>query len=54
MGRAFVGVTPGIYDDELDLETVAARIDEITDEAGYIVPSNVDQEINLLVDFLRP
>lgn len=54
VGRAFVGVTPGIYDDDLDLETVASRIDEITDEAGYIVPSNVDQEINLLIDFLRP
>jgi NAD(P)-dependent dehydrogenase (short-subunit alcohol dehydrogenase family) len=54
VGRAFVGVTRGIYDDELDLEMVADRIEEITDEAGYIVPTNVDQEINLLIDFLRP
>ncbi len=54
VGRAFVAVTPGIYDEDLTVEDVAARIGEITDEAGYMVPANVDEEFGLLRAFLRP
>lgn len=54
VGRAFMAVTPGIYDGDLTLETVAQRIDEITDETGYVVPASVDEEIRLLRSFLPP
>lgn len=53
VARAFVAVTPGVYSDDLTLEYVAANIDAITDEAGYVVPSNVDEEIQLLFDLLK-
>ena len=53
VGRAFMGVTKGIYEDDLTLETVAERIDEVCDEAGYLVPNNVDQEIELLLSHLN-
>ena len=52
VARAFVAVTPGVYSDDLTLEHVAANIDAITEEAGYVVPSNVDEEIQLLFDLL--
>ena len=52
VGRAFMGVTKGIYEDDLTLETVAERIDEVCDEDGYLVPNNVDQEIELLLSHL--
>ncbi|MEM7325300.1 MAG: SDR family NAD(P)-dependent oxidoreductase [Actinomycetota bacterium] len=54
VGRAFVAVTPGIYDEDLTLEDVAERIDQITDETGYLVPATVDEEIRLLRASLRP
>ena len=53
VGRAFMGVTKGIYEDDLTLETVAERIDEVCDEDGYLVPNNVDQEIELLLSHLN-
>ena len=52
VGRAFVGITPGIYDEHLTPEVVAARIDQICDESGYLVPTDVGQEIDLLLEFL--
>ena len=52
VGRAFMGVTKGIYEDELTVESVAERIDEVCDEDGYLVPDNVDQEIELLLSHL--
>ena len=53
VGRAFMGVTKGIYEDDLTLETVAERIDEVCDEDGYLVPDNVDQEIELLLSLIH-
>ena len=53
VGRAFMGVTKGIYEDELTVESVAERIDEVCDEDGYLVPDNVDQEIELLLSHLN-
>ncbi len=52
VGRAFMGVTKGIYEDDLTLETVAERIDEVCNEDDYLVPGNVDQEIELLLSHL--
>jgi len=53
VGRAFMGVTKGIYEDELTVESVAERIAEVCDEDGYLVPDNVDQEIELLLSHLN-
>ena len=53
VGRAFMGVTKGIYEDELTVESVAERINEVCDEDGYLVPDNVDQEIELLLSHLN-
>ena len=50
VGRAFMGVTKGIYEEDLTLESVAERIDEICDEDDYVVPDNVDQEMQLLLE----
>lgn len=52
VGRAFVGVTPGIYSDDLTVEEVANRIDEIVDESEYLVPVSVDEEVRFLQSFL--
>ncbi len=53
VGRAFMGVTKGIYEEDLTLESVAERIDEICDEDDYVVPDNVDQEMQLLLEHLN-
>jgi NAD(P)-dependent dehydrogenase (short-subunit alcohol dehydrogenase family) len=53
VGRAFVGVTPGVYADDLTIEEVADRIDEIMNEDGYLVPASVDDEIDFLHRFLQ-
>ena len=53
VGRAFMGVTKGVYEEDLTLESVAERIDEICDEDSYLVPVNVDQEMQLLLEHLN-
>jgi hypothetical protein len=47
VARVFVGVTPGIYDAELNAETVRDRFDEIRKEDGYEVPANLNEEMML-------
>lgn len=54
VGRAFVAVTKGMHTDALTPEEIAAHLDEVMDETGYLVPGNVDEEIRLLYDFLKP
>jgi NAD(P)-dependent dehydrogenase (short-subunit alcohol dehydrogenase family) len=53
VGRAFMGVTKGIYEEDLTIESVAHRVDEICNEDDYLVPDNVDQEIELLIAHLN-
>ncbi|MEQ8841795.1 MAG: SDR family NAD(P)-dependent oxidoreductase [Acidimicrobiales bacterium] len=53
VARAFVGVTPGIFDRDLSIDTVAANIDEIMDEDGYTVPDNVGDEMKLILEGLK-
>ena len=48
-----MGVTKGIYEEDLSLESVARRIDEICNEDDYVVPDNVDQEMQLLLEHLH-
>ena len=53
VGRAFMGVTKGIYEEDLSLESVVRRIDELCNEDDYVVPDNVDQEMQLLLEHLH-
>lgn len=53
VGRVYVAVTRGIHDQALSPEIIAERIDDVTDETGYLVPSSVDEEISLLLQFLH-
>ena len=48
VGRAFVAVTPGIYDAELSPETLRDRQAEVLDETGYIIPADGPAEGVLL------
>jgi NAD(P)-dependent dehydrogenase (short-subunit alcohol dehydrogenase family) len=52
VGRAFVGVTPGIYAEPLTPEIVAERLDEVLDETGYVTPRDAGDEVALLRAFL--
>ena len=45
-----MGVTKGIYEEDLTLESVAERIEAICDETNYVVPDNVDKEMQLLLE----
>jgi NAD(P)-dependent dehydrogenase (short-subunit alcohol dehydrogenase family) len=49
VGRMFVGVTPGYFKPDLTIEDVDAHLDEIRDEAGYVVPADSLGELPLLV-----
>ena len=49
VGRTFVGVTPGYFKPDLTIEDVDAHLDEIRDEAGYLVPADSLGELPLLV-----
>ena len=53
VARAFVGVTPGIFDRNLSIDTVADNIDAIMDESGYTVPANVGDEMSLILEGLK-
>ena len=48
VGRVFVGVTPGFFKADLTIEDVDAHLDEIRDEAGYLVPADSMGELPLL------
>ena len=49
VGRMFVGVTPGYFKPDLTIEDVDAHLDEIRDDAGYVVPADSLGELPLLV-----
>ncbi|HKE72634.1 MAG TPA: SDR family oxidoreductase [Acidimicrobiales bacterium] len=45
VARVFLGVSPGITDPDLTVETVRDRWDEIRDESGYEVPADLNAEL---------
>ena len=53
VARAFVGVTPGIFDRNLSIDIVADNIDEIMNEDGYTVPDSVGDEMKLILEGLK-
>ncbi len=50
VARVFVGATQGIMDAELSVETMAERLTEIRDEAGYEVPANLNEEMGMTLE----
>jgi hypothetical protein len=53
VGRFFVGMTRGYFNDHLTAEDVRDHIEEIRDEAGYLVPSNSGEETAFLFQMLQ-
>ena len=51
--KVVVGVTPGIFDRNLSIDTVADNIDEIMNEDGYSVPGGVGDEMKLILEGLK-
>jgi NAD(P)-dependent dehydrogenase (short-subunit alcohol dehydrogenase family) len=45
VARFFIGLTTGIYEDDLTLEKVRDRFDEIRSEDGYTVPGGIGDEL---------
>jgi NAD(P)-dependent dehydrogenase (short-subunit alcohol dehydrogenase family) len=52
VARVFIGVTPGVVDPGLTVETVRDRFDEIRDETGYQVPASLNDEMMLALQAL--
>ncbi len=52
--RVFIGLTQGWFSKKIpSVEEVAAHMDQIRDEQGYIVPGSIAEEMKLLADALR-
>jgi hypothetical protein len=52
VARVFIGVTPGVVDPDLTVETVRDRFDEIRDETDYQVPASLNEEMMLALQAL--
>ncbi|MBV1880871.1 MAG: SDR family oxidoreductase [Pseudomonadales bacterium] len=53
ISRVFIGVTKGIYEKDLTLESVRDRIEEIRSEETYSVPKSATEEMALIVPHLK-
>jgi NAD(P)-dependent dehydrogenase (short-subunit alcohol dehydrogenase family) len=53
VARFFIGLTTGIYDPELTLETVRDQWSEIRDEDGYIVPTSTADELRKFLGYIK-
>ncbi len=49
VARMFIGLTEGIYDPDLTVETVRDQFDKIRDETGYMVPEQASDELRKLL-----
>ena len=49
VARVFIGVTPGIVDDELSVETMGERLAEIRAEDGYEIPTSMNEEMGIAI-----
>jgi NAD(P)-dependent dehydrogenase (short-subunit alcohol dehydrogenase family) len=53
VSRFFIGLTTGIFDPELTVETVRDQFDQIRDEDGYMVPEKTEDELRKLLAYFR-
>ena len=49
VARMFIGLTEGIYEPGLTVETVRDQFDKIRDESGYMVPAQASDELQKLL-----
>ena len=49
VARMFIGLTEGIYEPGLTVETVRDQFDKIRDESGYTVPTQASDELQKLL-----
>ncbi|MFA9563356.1 MAG: SDR family oxidoreductase [Acidimicrobiales bacterium] len=49
VARMFIGLTEGIYEPGLTVETVRDQFDKIRDESGYTVPAQASDELQKLL-----
>jgi NAD(P)-dependent dehydrogenase (short-subunit alcohol dehydrogenase family) len=52
VAEVFVAEGPGYYDPELSPESISANWDKVTDREGYIVPTQMPDEIALYLKYL--
>jgi len=52
VARVFIGVTPGIVDKNLTVESVRDQFDQIRDEKDYEVPTSLNDEMRLTLKAL--
>jgi hypothetical protein len=52
IARVFVGVTPGIVEQGLTAESIAAAIERIDDTEGFFVPAKLGDEIRVTYEAL--
>ncbi len=50
VARFFIGMTQGIYSDNLTVEEVRDRFDDIRDETGYSIPAGPGDELKAILD----
>jgi NAD(P)-dependent dehydrogenase (short-subunit alcohol dehydrogenase family) len=53
VARFFIGMTPGYYNPVLTVEDVRDHFGEIRDEAGYIVPSALSDELRVVLKTIQ-
>lgn len=53
VAQIFIGVTQGIFDADLSVETVRDRWEELCDRTDYVVPANATEELGLLFPHLN-
>ncbi|MEO6570511.1 MAG: SDR family oxidoreductase [Ilumatobacteraceae bacterium] len=52
VAEIFIGEGPGYTDPELSPESIAANWDAVTDQTGYVVPTQMGDEIGLYLKYL--
>jgi NAD(P)-dependent dehydrogenase (short-subunit alcohol dehydrogenase family) len=45
VSRVFLGLTEGVYGDDLTPETIRDRFDEVTSTDGYVIPRQISDEV---------
>ncbi|MGH3627121.1 MAG: SDR family oxidoreductase, partial [Sciscionella sp.] len=53
VARFFVGMTKGYFNPQLSVEDVRDHLEQIRDEAGYLVPANANEETGFLFNMIQ-
>ena len=53
VARFFIGMTPGIYSEDLSVEEIRDRFDEIRDPEGYTIPRGPADEFGAMAELFK-